>query len=82
MGGNKATKSVSLPTIPKNEFYEDWVASALCMGGYYVDRRINLTEPTNILELDVVTSKFYKDKVEKTIVEIKSGGWDFLSCLR
>lgn len=42
-----------------------------------MDRRINLTNPTNILELDVVTSQFFKDRVSKTIVEIKSGDWGF-----
>lgn len=69
--------NVELPKIPKDEFYEDWVAATLCASGYYVDRRISLTDPTNILELDVVTSKFENDKVSKTIVEIKSGKWGF-----
>lgn len=69
--------NISLPKIPKDEFYEDWVAATLCTGGYYVDRRINLTNPTNILELDVVTSQFFRDRVSKTIVEIKSGDWGF-----
>ncbi len=69
--------NVKLPKIPKDEFYEDWVAATLCASGYYVDRRISLTDPTNILELDVVTSKFESGKVSKTIVEIKSGKWGF-----
>lgn len=69
---------ISLPKIPKDEFYEDWVAATLCVGGYYVDRRINLTKPTNILELDVVTSRFAHNTIAKTIVEIKSGSsWGF-----
>ena len=43
----------------------------------FIEKRIDLREPTNILELDVVTSKFYIDHVEKTLSEIKSAGWGF-----
>ena len=52
-------KEIQLPGLPKGEYYEDFVAALLCAGGYYIEKRINLREPTNILELDVVTSKYY-----------------------
>ena len=68
-------KKISLPDLPKDEYYEDFVAALLCAGGYYIEKRIDLREPTNILELDVVTSKYYSDYVEKTLFEIKSAGW-------
>lgn len=68
-------KKISLPDLPKDEYYEDFVAALLCAGGYYIEKRIDLREPTNILELDVVTSKYYSDYVEKTLSEIKSAGW-------
>ena len=63
--------------MPLDEYYEDLVAALLCAGGYFIEKRIDLREPTNILELDVVTSKFYIDHVEKTLSEIKSAGWGF-----
>lgn len=69
-------KKISLPDLPKDEYYEDFVAALLCAGGYYIEKRIDLREPTNILELDVVTSKYYSDYVEKTLSEIKSAGWE------
>ena len=68
-------KKISLPDLPKDEYYEDFVAALLCAGGYYIEKRIDLRDPTNILELDVVTSKYYSDHVEKTLSEIKSAGW-------
>ena len=68
-------KKIQLPDLPKGEYYEDFVAALLCAGGYYIEKRINLREPTNILELDVVTSKYYSDHDEKRLSEIKSAGW-------
>lgn len=70
-------KKIHLPDLPLDEYYEDLVAALLCAGGYFIEKRIDLREPTNILELDVVTSKFYIDHVEKTLSEIKSAGWGF-----
>ena len=70
-------KKIHLPDLPKDEYYEDLVAAFLCAGGYYIEKRIDLREPTNVLELDVVTSKYYPDHVDKTLSEIKSAGWGF-----
>ena len=68
-------KKIHLPDLPQDEYYEDLVAALLCAGGYYIEKRIDLREPTNVLELDVVTSKYYPDHVDKTLSEIKSAGW-------
>lgn len=73
----KEDKKIHLPTLPKDDYYEDLVAALLCAGGYYIEKRIDLREPTNVLELDVVTSKYYPDHVDKTLSEIKSAGWGF-----
>lgn len=70
-------KKIHLPDLPKDEYYEDLVAALLCAGGYYIEKKIDLREPTNVLELDVVTSKYYPDHVDKTLFEIKSAGWGF-----
>lgn len=71
----KKDLSLKLPAIPKGELYEDYVAAILSVCGLFIERRINLTEPVNILELDIVTTKFFADKTEKTLAEIKSGDW-------
>lgn len=70
-----ADKALALPKIPHDEYYEDYVAALLMLGGYYLEKRICLTEPTNVLELDIVTTSITENSVEKTLSEIKSGSW-------
>ena len=70
-----ANKKLSLPSIPTDEFYEDYVAAVLSIGGLFIERRLILNHPINILELDVVTTRLKQDTVEKTLSEIKSAGW-------
>lgn len=69
-------ESLQLPSIPKDCYYEDYVAAILSAGGYYMDRSVHRTEDgLDLLELDVVASKFAPDHYENTIIEVKSGGW-------
>lgn len=70
-----ADKHLTLPSIPKDEFYEDYVAAVLSIGGLFLERRLILNQPINILELDVVTTRLEQNGVEKTLSEIKSAGW-------
>ena len=70
-----ADKKLTLPDLPKDEFYEDYVAAVLSIGGLFLERRLILNQPVNILELDVVTTKIEANTVEKTLSEIKSAGW-------
>ena len=70
-----ADKHLTLPSIPKDEFYEDYVAAVLSIGGLFLERRLILNQPINILELDVVTTRLDQNGVEKTLSEIKSAGW-------
>ena len=68
--------SLQLPSIPKDCYYEDYVAAILNAGGYYLDRSVHRTEDgLDLLELDVVATKFEVDHYRNTIVEVKSGGW-------
>jgi len=68
--------TLQLPQIPKDCYYEDYVAAILNAGGYYLDRSVHRAEDgLDLLELDVVATKFESDHYEDTIVEIKSGGW-------
>lgn len=68
-------KKLTLPNIPKDEFYEDYVAAVLSIGGLFIERRLILNRPISILELDVVTTRLKQNTVEKTLSEIKSAGW-------
>lgn len=68
--------SLGLPQIPKDAYYEDYVAAILNAGGYYLERSVHRAENNiELLELDVVATKFLPDNIDSTILEIKSGGW-------
>lgn len=73
----ETAQTIELKQIPKDIPYEDYVSSVLNAGGYYLERGIHKREESEILELDIVTSRFTSNGVEKTILEIKSGGWGF-----
>lgn len=64
-----------LPDLPKNEYYEDYVASVLSLCGQFIERRVTLNSPLNILELDVVSTCFSSDNTINKLTEIKSGKW-------
>lgn len=69
------TSSLRLPEIPKDTYYEDYVAAILNTGGYYLQRSVHCYEEgVEMLELDVVATKISSNNVEKTLIEIKSGG--------
>lgn len=70
-----ADKRLTLPSIPKDEWYEDYVAAVLSIGGLFLERRLILNQPINILELDVVVTRIGQNDVEKTLSEVKSAGW-------
>ena len=73
---DESQNTLQLPAIPKDCYYEDYVASILNAGGFYLDRSVHLSEDgTDLLELDVVATKFENDHYDETIVEVKSGGW-------
>ena len=68
--------TLSLPQIPKDAYYEDYVASILNTGGYYLERSVHRAENgIDLLELDVVATKFTASSIDSTIIEVKSGGW-------
>ena len=75
MDKNEKDGSISLPKIPKDKEYEDFIAAILQSCGYYLERGIIHRIKQDVLELDIVSSKFSKENVDRTISEIKSGGW-------
>lgn len=75
MEKSKIDQSISLPKIPKDKEYEDFISAILQSGGYYLERGIIHRIKQDVLELDIVSTKYSKENVERTISEIKSGGW-------
>lgn len=75
MEKNNENGSISLPEIPKNKEYEDFIAAILQSGGYYLERGIIHRIKQDVLELDIVSTKFSKGNVVRAISEIKSGSW-------
>lgn len=66
-----------LPDIPKEKEYEEYISAYLQAGGMYVERNLIYRETEELLELDILITKFGSDSTEKTLVEIKSGLWGF-----
>jgi len=73
-----AEKIVSFPSIPKDHYYEHYVSALIALSGRFVERSIVKRGSEEILELDIVTSKFSNESIDKSIVEIKGGKhWGF-----
>lgn len=68
---------ITLPEIPKDKDYEDYLCAYLQAGGLYVERSIIHREVEELLELDVLTTEFQHDNTNKLLVEIKGGNWGF-----
>ena len=58
-------KKIHLPDLPQDEYYEDLVAALLCAGGYYIEKRIDLREPTKETSKERA-SGFYRAKALHT----------------
>lgn len=68
-----ADKVVRFPQIPKNHYYEHYLSALVALSGRFVERSVVKREKEEILELDVVTTNFSSEKIEKAIIEIKGG---------
>ena len=66
--------TVSLPDVPKGRELEEYVAAALQSSGAYVEKNI---EAPDVLELDIVASRYPEGKPDVTLYEVKSGDWGF-----
>lgn len=72
----KEDNSVSLPQIPRDAYYEDYVAAILNAGGYFLQRSVHdYLSGHEMLELDILACKITSDAVKNTVLEIKSGDW-------
>lgn len=68
---------ISLPEIPRDNDYEEYICAFLQAGGLYIEKNIIYREEAEILELDILATDFHSDEVHKDLIEIKSGNWGF-----
>lgn len=68
---------IQLPDIPKEYFYEDYLAAYLQASGIYIERSLVHKEVDEIMELDIVASDIHSNNIEKYLIEIKSGKWGY-----
>lgn len=72
------TTTVSLPSLPKDREFEEYVSAYLQASGLYVERSIINREEEEILELDIITTEYSDSSApEETLIEVKSGSWGF-----
>jgi len=73
--------TIELPDFPQTEQqFEDCVAALFQAAGYFVERNVEEVDRSplgtlNILEMDVVATRWVNGSVDKVLVEAKSGGW-------
>lgn len=72
------TQVVSLPTLPTDSEFEDFVAAHLQSAGFYIEKSIIDRDVAEVLELDIVFTGYRADEppTEK-LIEVKSGRWGF-----
>ena len=67
----------SLPEIPKGSELEDYVAALLQCAGYFVEKSIIERDQKEILELDIVATRYNSGVPHRQLYEVKSGDWGF-----
>lgn len=67
--------TIQLPDIPKNEFFEDYVASIFKSSGYYADIGLKKREGFEVTEVDVVATCYDHALPSIIVIEAKSGDW-------
>jgi len=70
--------TISLPTLPTDTEFEDFVAAHLQAAGFFIEKSVINREEADVLELDIVFTGYKADEppIEK-LIEVKSGGWGF-----
>ena len=72
------TVSVSLPEVPKEKEYEEYISAYLQSSGYYIERNIVQRDVEEVLELDIILTDYVPADIGQVLVEIKSGkNWGF-----
>ena len=69
--------SVSLPDLPKEEEFEDYISALFQSSGYYIERNIIERDVEDVLELDIVITDYGSFPPKIKLLEVKSGKWGF-----
>ena len=69
--------SVSLPDLPKEKDFEEYISAFFQSGGNYIERNIIEREVEEVLELDIITTDYCSSPPEIKLLEVKSGKWGF-----
>lgn len=72
-----SSTAIELNSNPIEKDYEDYICAYFQAGGIYVEKSIIYRGKAELLELDIITSNFCEDSIDKYLIEIKSGGWGF-----
>ncbi|MBI5487427.1 MAG: hypothetical protein HY905_08855 [Deltaproteobacteria bacterium] len=73
-----STTSVSLPELPEDTEFEEFVCAYFQAAGWYTEHhKIDRQTDGEVLELDLVASSYDPDRLLRMLAEIKSGGWGF-----
>lgn len=74
---DKKSVQLSLPSVPKDLYYEHYIAALLMEGGYFIDRSIHkkVDKAGEIFEVDIITYSYTEGKLERQLLELKSGDW-------
>lgn len=67
----------TLPAIPKGKELEDYVAALLQCAGYFVEKSIIERGPAEVLEIDMVATRYTGGLPKRLLFEVKSGDWGF-----
>ena len=69
----------SLPDLPKDHELEWSVAAALQSSGFYIEQNVtDRFEGSDVLELDVIATRYTNNQREEALIEVKSGrDWRF-----
>ncbi|MFD8025347.1 hypothetical protein ACFV6G_33655 [Streptomyces lavendulae] len=69
---------VKLSDIPgAGDELEDYVAALFQASGHFVEKSLVESDPTDLLELDIVTTDYTDDEVVRRLTEVKGGGWGY-----
>ena len=70
-------EAIELVRRPRDADYEEYICAYFQAGGLYVEKSITYREVEELLELDIITTDFDIETIDKKLIEIKSGKWGF-----
>lgn len=72
------TAKVSLPELPLNTEFEEYVAAYIQAGGLFLERSLINRQEEEVLELDIIATDYTSTAAPRErLIEVKSGDWGF-----